>query len=230
MVPVDPRLRAAVDTSLAWYDDVLALHDIPTSTEDGLWWALEPPPPWHSEVKTTEPGVDVTRVLSVYEGGSVADSFGDLDLRPHGFDVLIDATWVHHPPVDEPPASLPHGWSVVRDRTLLAEWNEAHDYAGVLLPEVLDRPSFAVLARHSHGALVGGAVVHCGDPRSDVVGLSNTWSVDSSDLDHAELLAVVGALHPGLGVADYAWGSDLEAMVDAGYAVLGPQRVWLREA
>jgi hypothetical protein len=228
---VDPRLRAAVDASLAWYADVFALHDIPASTDAGLWWALAPPPPWHSEVKTTEPGVDVARVLSVYERGSVADSFGDLDLRPHGFTVLIEAMWVHHAGVAESSSGRPEGWTVVRDPGLLAEWNAAHDYAGVLLPAVLEHPAFSVLARQSGGALVGGAIVHRpqGSPH-DVVGLSNAWSTDSDVVDHAELLAVVGALHPGAGVTDYAGGAELDAMVAAGYATLGPQRVWLRES
>jgi len=226
---VDPRLRAAVDTSVAWYDDVFALHGLRTRIEDGLWWAVEPPPPWHSSVKTTAPGVAIGRVLAAHEHGGVADSFGDLDLRPHGFTVLIDATWVHHPPLEEPPSGLPAGWTVVRDRELLAEWNQAHDYAGVLLPEVLDGPAFTVLARHSRGSLVGGAVVHRGDRRHDVAGLSNIWSADGSEIDHGELLEVLGALRPGAGVVDYAWGHDLDAMVAAGYAPLGPQRVWLRE-
>src|SRR5262245_14870857 len=82
---VDPRLRAAVDTSVAWYDDVFVLHGLATRIEDGLWWAVDPPPPWHSGVKTTEPEVGIDRVLAAHEDSGVADSFGDLDLRPHGF-------------------------------------------------------------------------------------------------------------------------------------------------
>lgn len=226
---MDPRLRAAVDTSLAWYDDVFALHAIPTQVEGGLWWATRPPPPWHSGVKTTEPGVEVERVLAVHDHGAVADSFGDLDLAPYGFTLLVDAMWAHHPPLAAPPSALPQGWTVVRDTGLLAEWNRAHDYAGVLTPAVLERPAFAVLARHAHGALAGGAVVHRG-PRADVVGLSNTWSATSPEVDHDEMLRVVGALHPGSSVAGFAQGADLAAMVAAGYAPLGPQRVWVREA
>jgi len=225
---VDPRLRAAVDTSLAWYDDVFALHAIPTQVDGGLWWALCPPPPWHSGVKTTEPGVGVDRVLAVHEHGAVADSFGDLDLAPYGFTVLVDATLVHHLPLDEPPSGLLHGWTVVRDAGLLAEWNRAYDYAGVLLPAVLDRPAFTVLARHVRGALAGGAVVHRG-ARPDIVGLSNTWSATSAEVDHAEVLAIVGVLHPASSVTDFAQGADLGAMVAAGYAPLGPQRVWVRQ-
>jgi hypothetical protein len=225
---VDPRLRAAVDTSLAWYVDVFDLHAIPTRVDGGLWWALGSPPPWHSGMKTIEPGVGVERVLAVDHYGGVADSFGDLDLAPYGFTVLLDATWTHHLPLAKPPADLPHGWSVVRDPALLAEWSRAHDYAGVLLPAVLDRPAFTVLAHHVRGALAGGAVVPRGD-RLDVVGLSNTWSATAAGVDHAEVLAVVGALHPGSSVTDFAQGADLAAMVAAGYAPLGPQRVWVRE-
>jgi hypothetical protein len=43
------------------------------------------------------------------------------------------------------------------------------------------------------------------------------------------MLAVVGALHPGSSVTDFSEGDDLDAMVAAGYAALGPQRVWVRQ-
>jgi len=81
--------------SLAWYVDVFALHALETRLEDGLWWAVDPPPPWHSGTKTTEPGVSIERVLALDEGGSVADSFGDLDLGSHGFTVLIEIGRAH---------------------------------------------------------------------------------------------------------------------------------------
>jgi hypothetical protein len=179
-------------------------------------------------VKTTELGVEIDRVLAVHQHGTVADSFGDLDLAPYGFTVLVDATWVYHLPCDQPPSALPRGWTVVRDAGLLEEWSRAHDYAGVLPPAVLGRQAITVLAQHVRGALAGGAVVHRGD-RPDVVGLSNTWSATSAELDHAEMLAVVGALHPGSSVTDFSEGDDLDAMVAAGYVALGPQRVWVRQ-
>jgi hypothetical protein len=224
---VDPRLRAAVDASLAWYDDVCALHGVATATEAGLWRALGDPPPWHSGLKTTRPGVDVRRVLAAHRGGPVADSFGDLDLQPHGFTVLIDGQWVHHPGLDGSTTGLPSGWSVVRDPDLLGEWSRAHDYVGVLLHDVLDEPAFTVLAQHSAGRLTGGAVLHrpAVGP-DDLVGLSNAWTARRGAVDHAELLAVIGALEPGRAVTDYAYGAELDAMTAAGYARLGPQRVW----
>ena len=93
---MDPRLRAAVDASHRWYDDVFALHGLRARRVGGLWTALDPPPPWHSCVKTVDPGVPVGDVLAAmerHEHGSVADSFGDLDLASSGFTLLFTATW-----------------------------------------------------------------------------------------------------------------------------------------
>ena len=224
---MDPRLRAAVDASVRWYDDVFALHHIPVRVEDGLWAALGPPPPWHSAVKTLEPGIETTRVVRASAGQdhcAVADSFGDLDLAPHGFEVLIEATWLHLPPGDQPVGTCPAGWSVVASEDALSEWVAAHGYAGVLPPIVLDDARFRILAFSRGGRLRGGAVIHDGD---GAVGLSNTWG-DGRVAASTGVLAAVSALHPGRAVVDYAAGVERDAMVAAGFAPLGPHRVWTR--
>jgi hypothetical protein len=179
-------------------------------------------------VKTLEPYADLDAVLhamAVHEHGTVADSFGSLDLARHGFDLLIDATWLHRPADPEPPATLPPGWSVVEEPGRLASWNEHHDTTGVLLPALLEHPHFRFLARHEHGRLAAGAVTHV---VTDAVLLSNCWSVPGVPLALGEVLAAVAALHPGLPVVDYEWGATLEAMLAAGFSPLGPQRVWAR--
>jgi hypothetical protein len=224
---MDPRLRAAVDASVRWYDDVFALHRIPVRVEDGLWCALGQPPPWHSAVKTLEAGIQSERAVRATDGvehGTVADSFGDLELAAYGFEILIEATWLHRGPENAAPGALPDGWSVVGSVEALAEWAAAHDYAGVLPTAVLDDARFRILACRRDGRLVGGAVTHDG---VGTVGLSNAWGtgrVAESD----ELLRAVSALHPGRAVTDYAQGAERDAMVAAGFTPLGPQRVWFR--
>lgn len=227
---MDPRLRAAVDASVRWYDDVFALHDIPVRVEDGLWAALGPPPPWHSAVKTLEPGIETARVVRATAGMdhcAVADSFGDLDLARHGFEVLIEATWLHRLPDRQPVGTCPDEWSVVASEEVLSEWVAAHDYAGVLPPVVLDDARFRVLAFCRGRRLVGGAVTHDGD---GAVGLSNTWGDGRVAASAAStgVLAAVSALHPGRAVVDYAAGVERDAMVASGFAPLGPHRVWTR--
>jgi hypothetical protein len=223
---VDPRLRAAVDASVGWYDDVFALHGIPVRREGGLWSALRPPPPWHSAVKTLEPGVETERVvrsLAELGHGGVADSFGDLELEARGFELLIDAHWVHREPPPESREGLPDGWSVLRTAPELMAWAAAHDYTDVLPPVVLDHPRFKILAHRRAGALVGGAVTHDG---GGALGLSNVWGVETGP-PWADLLAAVAALHPGRDVTDYAQGVELDAMLTAGFTPVGPQRVWV---
>jgi hypothetical protein len=225
---VDPRLRAAVTASRQWYDDVFAAHGIPVEVTEDLWWALGTPPAWHSAVKTLVPYADLEAVLhamAVHEHGTVADSFGTLDLAPHGFDLLIDASWLHRPADPHPHAALPTGWSVVTGPDLLAEWNRHHETDGVLLPALLEHPRFRFLARHEGGYLAAGAVTH---EVGDVVMLSNCWTVAGRDLDWDEVLAAVTALHPGRAVVDYEWGDTLDVLRRAGFTPLGPQRVWAR--
>jgi hypothetical protein len=226
---VDARLSAAVETSRRWYDDLCALHGVPVRVEDGLWVALAAPPAYHSSVKTLEPGVDRDVVLAAMrhhpDGGGVADSYGDVDLGGDGYDLLLEATWLHHEGFAD--AVWPEGWSLVREPQLLAAWTAAHDYAGVLVPGALALSSLRILAKVADGAPVAGAVFH---DAGAVAGLSNVWAAGRpvTALDHAELLACAAVLHPGRPVTDYAWGDDLAPMLEAGYEPLGPQRVWVR--
>lgn len=155
-------LAAAVDASRRWYDGIFAAHGLPASSDGRLWVAAGGElPPFHSAVKTLGRGVGVDAVLRAmepYPHGSVADSFGEFDLRSHGFELVIDATWVAHRGVIG--ASWPSGWSVVRDAALLAQWCRLHNYDGVLPPSILHGEEFRVLARLVDGVPVAGDVVH----------------------------------------------------------------------
>ena len=114
---MDPRLRAAVDASVRWYDDIFAVHRIPVTVRRAVWSASGAAPPWHSAVKTLAPEAgmdDVLHAIEPHDHGTVADSFGGLDLAAHGFDLLFEATWLHRPPDPVPPVGLPMGWSVGR--------------------------------------------------------------------------------------------------------------------
>ena len=225
---MDPRLVAAVETSRRWYDDLCAVHEVPVWADEHLWVALAAPPAYHSCVKTLTPGVGRDAVLAAmerHEGGGVADSFGNLDLAGDGYDLLVEATWLHHEGFTD--AVWPEGWSLVRDADVLGSWAAAHDYAGVLVAAVVGHPRLRVLARFEDDVPVAGAVVH---DAGAVAGLSNVWSADRplTASDHADLLACAAVLHPGRPVTDYAWGEDLVPMLEAGYEPLGPHLVWVR--
>jgi hypothetical protein len=116
------------------------MHDIATALEAGLWWAQGPPPRWHSAAKTIEPTTSKERALRAVEPFnhcSIADSFGVLDLSDAGFAILLEATWVHHPPLARTTGVMPREWSVIQDQRDLDAWNAEHDTADVLLPSLL---------------------------------------------------------------------------------------------
>lgn len=222
---VDPRLRVAVDSSLAWYDALCALHGVACQVEDGLWVAGGQPPPLHSAVKTVEPGVDPVRVAEIAASrGGVADSFGDLGLESYGFDLLFAARWIHRPADDLPARDLAPGWSLVTSADGLAAWTAQHDTAEVLLPALLARSSFQVLARHDDGDLAAGAVLHVG---TGAVSISNVWMKDPDGDTWRDIVRNAGALWPGRALVGYERGTDLESALAVGFADIGPQLVWV---
>ena len=222
----EQRLLAAVAASRSWYDDLFALHGIPVGCDGTLWWAEGEPPRWPSVVKTLVPTTDpagVLRGMEAHPHGTVADSFGLLDLGGQGFELLLAATWLHHPGVlagAEPP-----GWSRVLDAELMTLWNQRHDTVGVLPADLWAHPRFTVLARHTGGELTGGAILH---DTGSVVGLSNTWGAGQVPIDPQDLLDIAASTHSGRPVVAYARGAELEARLAAGFAPLGPQHVWIR--
>jgi len=221
---VDPRLRIAVDASLAWYDALCALHGVPCLVDEGIWLALTPPPPLHSAVKVVELGVPVDRVVAAArDGGGVADSFGELDLVDRGFDLLFTARWIHRSVADEPTARGAPSWSIVRSADALAAWTAKHDTAAVLLPGLLARSSFQVLARYADGVPNAGAVLHLG---TGAVSISNVWS-DGGDDPWPELVSNAAAKWPRRDLVGYERGADLDAALRAGFADVGPQHVWV---
>lgn len=222
----EQRLLAAITASRRWYDDIFALHGIPVGSDGALWWAEGAPPRWHSAVKTLAPTTEPSKALRRMEGhphGTIADSFGLLELGARGFDLLFAATWLHHPGVA---AVAPRpGWIHVLDSDLMGRWNEHQDTVGVLPDDLWAHPRFTVLARRDGEDLTGGAILH---DAGTVVGLSNTWSAAGAPLDPRELLELAAETHPGRAVVDYAWGEDLATMLGAGFEPLGPQHVWAR--
>jgi hypothetical protein len=230
---VDPRLRTCIDASVGWYEDLFALHGVGSVLTDGLWGGLAAAPPLHSDAVTVEPEVSAGQVAERLAGRiagrssiGVKDSFAHLDLTGHGFEVLFGATWIHRPPA-EPPArlgSLPAEWTVVRTAAELAEWTGHHDTTGVLLPGLLERAHFAVLAKRTGGQISCGAVARLG---SGAVDLSNVYAAEGHAVDWPGVVAAATATFPGRQLVGYERGADLDGALSAGFAGVGNLTVWV---
>jgi hypothetical protein len=222
---MDPRLRAAIDASTGWYEDICALHGIASVLRDGLWSAVGPPPPLHSGVVVVEPGVTAEQVLERRRAtdGGVKDSFSSVDLGAQGMALLFSASWIHRPP-HPPVRRTPPGWAAVRTPQRLAAWTAGHDTAGVLLPGLLRSAHIVVLEHVVDGVTVAGAVARLS---SGTVDISNVHAAHGHAVDWTELAAVVAHCFPERQLVGYERGDDLAAALGGGFVVSGELRVWV---
>jgi hypothetical protein len=195
---------------------------------EGLWSALDAPPPLHSDAVVVEPAVTADQVLTRLDGrthGGVKDSFARMDLSGEGMSLLFSATWMWREggPGREPGASAE--WAAVTGPAELAEWTGLHDTRDVLLPPLLRRAHFRIMARYADGRIVAGAVARLG---SGIVDVSNVYAVPGHRVDWAELADAIGTYFPDRPLVGYERGDALDAALDGGFLPTGELRVWVR--
>ncbi len=230
-------LRAAARNNADWCDAVVRGHGPGGAFAADRWTSARRTPPLYPDAVTLAPGAAAATLVAGIDtaapGCSVKDSFADLDLAGHGFEVLFEAEWIHRPagvPVPEAAASGLE-WSQVATAGELETWEAAWDgeeSTGLFRPALLGGDT-AFLAARSGGRIVAGAVASTG---GGVVGLSNLFAHDDSDADAAwaGALAWIAAHRPDLPVVGYEHGEDLDAAVRAGFTPIGPLRIWLHTA
>lgn len=226
-------LASAVRNNAEWCAAVSRSHGITGTFDDRAWWSPHRTPTYYPDAVTLRPdalpggflpGVDSS------SGCSVKDSYGTLDLTPHGFVELFAARWIHRAaglPVPDAPVLRPER-VLTADR--LRAWQDAWhggDAPDVFRPVLLEDPAVAVLAFHDGEDLAGGAVLN---RSTGLVGVSSLFAVDGRDVDGiwSAAVATAAAHFPGLPLVGYEHGDDLGPALDGGFTVLGELRVWLR--
>ncbi|MFJ6792829.1 hypothetical protein [Streptomyces sp. NPDC091268] len=231
-------LLAAARNNADWCDAVCRGHGLRPEFTAGAWTSALRTPTLYPDAVSLTPDASASALVAAIDtaspGCSVKDSFAVLDLAGHGFEVLFEAQWIHRPAGAAAPAGAADmrlEWSEVASAEALEEWEAAWDgeeSAGLFRPSLLGEDSL-FLAGRAEGRIVAGAVATTG---GGVIGVSNLFAGDEADTDAAwaAVLARIGARWPDLEVVGYESGDDLDAAVRAGFAPLGPLRVWLRTA
>ncbi len=221
----DPRLAMAIQANIAWYDQMCALHRVRTRLAEGIWTALDRPPPLHSDVQIVAEGISVARALAALgdrRPAGLKDCFATADASAAGMTRLFSASWIHRA-AGSPESTT--GWHVVRDPDELANWNAGWDTAPVLIPAVLELSQVTVLAIGNGRSVEGGAVLSLVD---GVAYLSNVHGEQGPLPDWDGLVAAVAGLAPECPMVGYERGADLSSAVAAGFEVVGGLAVWVR--
>jgi len=223
-----------------WCDAVGRAHGRPGEFRPALWLNRAAMPPYYPNAVTLTPDETAAQLTAAHElahtrpACSVKDSFAVLDLRPLGFDVLFDATWLWRAADTPAPAAMGLVWSAVADAAGLAHWEAAwagHDEPPaenerIFPPALLDEPGVAFLAGTRRGGIVAVAVAN---ETGAVVGLSNVYATDGdTEVAYAGALPLAARLFPGRALVGYERGDELAAARRVGFAPVGPLRVWAR--
>jgi hypothetical protein len=227
----DDWLRIAARNNAQWCDILCRSHGVPGRFEPDAWVNPHRTPPYYPDAVTLEPAAVGKRVLAridtITPGGSVKDSFANLDLAPLGFEIVHEAEWIRREPGPAPDTAV--RWMPLEAGAELAAWEAKWHADGAALglfgPALLREPSVEILSGSVDGSIVAGAIVN---RTGDVVGVSNLFTT-LGDLDAAwsACLGYLEDAHPGSAVVGYEAGEPLAAARRQGFGSVGALRVWL---
>lgn len=237
-------LLQSVRNNARWCDRVCAAHQGPGQATEWAWWHPRPAPMYYPNLVTLAPGADRDHLapllagLAALSGHAVKDSFGRLDLAGDGYRLLFEASWLWRDPAPGGAGgpAAPLRWDAARTPADLEAWETAWrraagcegDGAVLYPPALLHEPGITFLAGRRDGVIVAG----CAATRAHgAIGLA---CIFPGPAGHPEVVASLAAhlesRHPGLPLAGYESGDDLDCLRACGFRELGPLRVWLRDA
>ncbi|MFI7452250.1 hypothetical protein ACIBQX_32475 [Nonomuraea sp. NPDC049714] len=180
-------LQAALNNA-EWCDAMCRAHGFPGVFAPRAWTNPVRTPLFYPDAVTLSPDATLDDVLPGIDtgpGASIKDSFATLDLRPAGFEALIEATWIHRPAPASTQASASRQaaggitWHLVAEADGLRAWELAcfdGEPQGLFTAPLLTEPGIAILAG-----------VQSGDTGGDTGGAAeaDVNLADISDIGHA---------------------------------------------
>jgi len=166
-------------------------------------------------------------------GWGLKDSYNCLDLVPHGFTKLLEATWLWRD------ASLLEGthskdfeWHRIETTRELLRWEQAwsggesiDQSCRLFKPALLSDPGVTFLGAWQSSELVAGFVVSLSEA---VTGLSNLFSTANEAGVWISAVQTAQLRYPGSPLVGYEYGADLQQAMRAGFAPLHSLAVWIR--
>jgi hypothetical protein len=221
---MDHRIEMAVENNVRWCDLVCRAHGITTSWRKGFWVSCQPSPQFYPEGISLQENVAAEQLIDELPAGicSVKDSFADLDLASHSFELMFEASWIYRPSTTG--TAPPIGWTTVSTDEDFVLWLDACGLAGVLPAALLQDQSVRFLQRKRADEVAAGAVLN---RSASVVGLTNLFTT-SEPLEQVwgDVATLCGQHFPTCAIVGYERGQDLDAALNTGFSDLAALRVW----
>lgn len=222
-----------------WCAAMCRAHGGRSHLSASLWHADQQMPAFYPRAvtlrSTAQAQAEILRKIAsarLEAGSTVKDSYASLDLSGAGFAPAFDATWLWRP-LDAPGGEAGEvQWRRVADEATLTRWQAAWAPEAVqppvFVPALLQQSEHFILAGWRGGQIVAGCVA---SHSKSVIGLSNWFAAGTPEAaeEAAALRAcivAIGQWHPELPVAGYESGERLARFQQAGFAPIGPLRVW----
>ena len=222
-------VEEAASSNAEWCDVFCGAHGVVGRFDETAWSSAERTPPLYPDAVTLVPGCSVESLLARVDAGpgcSIKDSFADLELSAHGFEVLLEAEWLRQ----DRARGYAQGWSAIANASELERWEGAWGASPVGGPffraQLLGEPGVRILVRSDGQRVLAGAVAN----RSrGVIGLTNVFDVEG-DLEDAwsGAAGAARAIWGALPIVGYDRGRSLDAAHRAGFETIGPLAVWTR--
>ena len=232
----DPSVEAiAALNNAEWCAAVWRSHGLPVGQAHGLWFCECETPRYYPNVVTVDPNFDAARQSAFIDDlgrthpgldMSVKDSFTKLDLRDAGMTPLFVGRWMLRASRTDPARPLARNWCRITDEQNLTAWETAWSGGDassqrIFTVGLLSDPRVWVMGGFDpDGAIRAGAIAN---EAAGVLGLTNMFGASG------EFLQAVSKLWPGISTVCYARGDGHRSAAKAGFQVLGPMRVWVRE-
>ena len=240
------RAECAAHNNAGWCSALCAAHGDAGTWTPHAWLRHAPAPPYYPNLVTLAPAIGdaaLGQLLQQLPAGpcGVKDSFAQLDLNRHGFQVLFEADWLWREGADPLPPPSALDWRPVDSPAQLAAWEaawwrDAGPDAGptrprLFRPSLLQRPDLLFVAGRDGPRLVAGGVwsrtpVPGGGA---VLGLACCFGEAGSDPSvRAALVHAAARWCPGLPQVGYEAGPAADRARACGFTPVGRLRVWLR--
>jgi hypothetical protein len=224
------------------YKEIFRSQNIESNCTDSIWYCLDKTPPLYSNLVTISEewkpddifrNIDRKYEDEKWEGWSLKDSFGLLDLTAYGFAKLFDAQWVYLEATNFKPESESRNlrYEIIKNEPDLAKWRLAWDSderlgEQIFSSKLLDNPRVYFVAGYYGKQIVSGCFAN---ETENVLGISNFFSPGNDSGHWSEMISFIFDSIYRADIVGYKRKEIINKLRELGFEPVGNLTVWLKK-